>query len=317
LSKATLAAALASALLAWNCRSLLSDVWLVRLNNAWPGGSFLAFAEDGRECLAVYRFSSGAGLLLDNGAAWHNPETSAKREAHLPLLMHGSARSVLLIGARHPATLAAARAHGLETTSLDPHPDAGAVLRSQAADGRPPAGIKTIRADPRGYLRRAGPAYDAIIVETPFPAHAPEAARLVTMEAMAEVRARLAPGGVAAWRLPAPYSHMSRERTIQAARRTFAHTGGFRLPGGWLLICSQQPLDSGPAALRARLGPRVRADDAALADDLSKLPWAASAPDDSKAARPDTDDRLRGTLSLPAIWSGRIFTAETAEAPVL
>jgi len=304
--------------LGWKSRGLFPDIWLNRLNAAWAGGRYLALAEDGRELLAVYRFSSGVPALLRDGAAWVAAPLEAKREAHLPLLLQGSPRRVLLLRVRNPATVYSAMAHGADILAVDPHPGAGLILRAQAAAGRPsplPEGtapwpppfpavngarLSWTQADPRRYLRAAGPAFEAIIAELPFPAPTPEWSRLVTREAFQELRGRLAPEGLAALRLPAPYPPRSLARTLSTARSVFAHVGVYELPGGYLLVCSDQPLTTDAATLLARRDVFVQADDLRLDDDLPRLRWddLTTLPAALAALAPDTDDRPSGFFPL-------------------
>jgi hypothetical protein len=309
--------------LGWKSRGLFPDIWLNRLNAAWAGGRYLALAEDGRELLAVYQFSSGVPALLRDGAAWVEAPWAAKREAHLPLLLQGSPRRVLLLRVRNPATVESAMTYGADIVAVDPHPGAGLILRAQAAGPWPPpspavngARLSWAQADPRRYLRAAGPAFDAIIAELPFPASTPEQARLVTREAFQELRGRLAPAGLAALRLPAPYPPRSLARTLSTARSVFAHVGGYELSGGYLLICSDQPLAADPATLLARRSVFVQADDLRLDEDLPRLRWddISTLPPVLAALAPDTDDRPSGFFPLPDLAGGLVLAHSATEA---
>ena len=336
LPKAAAAGLVAALLLGLHSRSLFTDIWLNRLNAAWSGGRFLELVDDGRECLAVYRFSSGAQVLLRDGAAWFNDAAWAGRATQLPLLMHGSPRLVLLAGARSPASAAAAMAYGVELVALDPHPGAGRILRAQAPKGWPPptgSRLTFVQADLRRHLRAAGPSYDAVILELPFPAQTPESARHATKDAFQELRGRLAPGGLAAVRLPAPYPPRSLARTLRTARAVFAHVGGWDLPGGYLLVCSDRPLLADAATLLSRRKVFAPSDESYLDIDkyLPSLPWAdysalPSAPSGkgerlpfkdggakpaAAALQPDTDDRLRTAFPLPDLVRG-LTLADTA-----
>ena len=279
LSKAVFLGLAAGCLSAWHSRDLFHDVWINRLNAAWPGGRFLALVDDGRECLGAYKFSSGATVLLRDGTAWSNGTAEAKREAHLPLLMHGSAHRILLSGARHPATIASALSHAIEVTALDSHPQANRILAALAEKAWPPsdvppgAQLKFLNRDLLRHLRSGGPSYDVIILEVPFPVNAPQALRLLTKESFREIKNRLAADGLAALRLPAPYPPQSLPRILSNAKEVFGHTGGFALPGGLLLIAADHPLLADAPTLLARRSVFVQADDFDLETDLPKLPW--------------------------------------------
>jgi len=323
LSRVALVGLALALVMGWQGRDLFADVWLNRLNAAWAGGRYLALAEDGRELLAVYRFSSGVPILLRDGAAWADDPLEARREAHLPLLLQGSPRRVLLLGVRNPLTMISAMSHGSEILAVDSHPGAELILSALSPTPWPPpspsingARLSRTRADPRRYLRAAGPAFDAIIEELPFPALTPEWARLTTREAFQELRSRLTPEGLAALRLPGPVPPRSLARTLRTARSVFAHVGGYELPGGYLLACSAQPLAAQPAALLARRSVFVQADDLRLEEDLPQLRWAdfSKLPPALAALRPDTDDRPSGFFPLPGL--GGFILARSAAAPV-
>jgi hypothetical protein len=305
------------------CRSLFTDVWLNRLNAALPGGRYLALAEDGREFLALYRFSSGATVLLRDGAAWANASLEAKREAHLPLLMHGSPHRVLICEARNPATLTAALSHNIELVALDSNPGSERLLRGLATEGWPPpspaingASVSFARGDIRRHLRARGTAYDVIIVELPFPALTPEWSRLVTAEAFQELRGRLAPEGIAALRLPAPYPGRSLARALRTARSVFAHVGGYDLAGGYLLVCSDSVLTADPATLLARRDVFSHSDDMDLDEALPSLPWTdhTDLPPAAAALSVDRDDRPSGLFSLSDRLWGPPLARTAAEA---
>jgi hypothetical protein len=323
LSKVSLAAAALGLVMGWQSRGLLADIWLYRLDAAWAGGRYLALRDDGREVLGAYRFSSGITALLRDGTAWVQSEHEAKREAHLPLLLQGRPDRVLLLGVRSPVVVRSVMAHGPGITAVDPNPYAGLVLAAQAAGPWPPASpadngarLDSVRADPRRYLRAAGPAFDAILADLPFPALSIEQSRLVTREAFQELRARLTPDGLAALRLPAPYPPRRLARLLRTARSVFDHVGGYELPGGYLLVCSVRPLAPRPAALLARRNVFVQADDFDLEDGLPRLSWDdwSQLPPAAAALAPDTDDRPSGFYPLSDLARGLVLVHTAAEA---
>ncbi len=278
LSKAALLGLAAGCLLAWLSQDLFHDVWLNRLNATWPGGKFLALVDDGNECLGAYQFSSGATVLLRDGLACANGPTEAKCEAHLPILMHGSARRVLLVDVRHPAAIASALSHGLEVTALDAHPQAKKILAALAEKAWPPtdvpleAKLRFVNQDLSPHLHSAQP-YDVIILEVPFPVDAPQPSALVTKRRFQEIKRHLAPDGLAAVRLPAPYPDQSLPRIVKNLQGVFAHTGAFALPGGLLLIAADHPLLADAPTLLARRSVFVQVDDFDLETDLPKILW--------------------------------------------
>jgi hypothetical protein len=297
MSKTAVAMAVLTAALGWRS-PCLADVWLNRLNAAWPGGRFLELSDDGRESLGLYRFSSGAPVLLSNGRMWHNGGLSAKRQAHLPMLLSGRTGRVLLVSNRNPATLISALAHGAEIVALDPHPAAESILRAQTNNAWPPAAegsggatIRFVHADARRFLASRGESFSTIIMELPSGETTPEAARLTTREAFSLIKSRLTPDGVAAQRLPEPWTSRAAQRVEKTARSVFAHVGTFELPGGRLLVASDGAIAAG---LAPAISDAVKTDDPNLAQDWPRLDWREYSGDN--AGPPDTDDRLGKTL---------------------
>ena len=90
---------------------------------------------------------------------------------------------------------------------------------------------------------------------------------------------------------------------LSTARSVFAHVGGWDLPGGYLLVCSEQPLAAKPEDLAARLKGNVwvQTDDMDLEDALPALRWddMDSLPPEAARLSPDTDDRPSGFYPLP------------------
>jgi hypothetical protein len=324
LSRVALVGLALALVMGWQCRDLFADVWLNRLNAAWPGGRYLVLAEDGREFLAVYRFSSGVPVLLRDGAAWVSSTAEAKREAHLPLLLQGSPRLVLMLGVRNPVTMLSAMTHEAEILAVDSQASARLILSTLSTAPWPPpspsitgASLRWVQADPRRYLRSAGPSFDVIIEDLPFPAAAPGWARLTTQEAFQELLHRLNPGGLAALRLPSPYSLHTLSKTLRTARSVFAHVGGYELPGGFLLICSAGPVETDPAGLLARRSVFVQTDDLKLEEDLPRLRWYdfSDLPPVVASLRVDTDDRPSGFFPLSDLLHAAAAETPTAPAP--
>ena len=81
--------------------------------------------------------------------------------------------------------------------------------------------LRLARADQRRYPRSCGGSFDAIIEELPAPADTPDWSRLTTREAFQDLRAGLAPSGVAAVRLPSPLPPGCLARTVRTARGVF------------------------------------------------------------------------------------------------
>lgn len=285
LGQATAAALAAALWLALLSRGLLPDVWLNRLNAVFPGGRYLALSDDGRESLGLYRFSSGATVLLREGAAWSNPKALARRQAHLALLAHPAPKSALL-AVLSPASARSALTHGVETTWTG---SAASVPLMRAMDepAWPPVGLKIMEGGFRDALKRPGPGYDVILLELPV---LPGRPSFPTRETFAAAKTRLAPGGVLAVRIPTPRTDQL-PRLLATAAAFFPHSGAFELPGGPLLVFSQQAVVLDPDVLRARLTLQARLDDIDLLAQLPALSWLGPERLPSPQGPPLTDEK--------------------------
>ncbi|MEK7858060.1 MAG: hypothetical protein AAB320_02880 [Elusimicrobiota bacterium] len=313
------AALLAAAASAWLAGGLFTDIWLNRLDAAYPGGRFLVLQDDGRQSLGAYRFSSGAKVLLQDGAARYT-EGESSRQAHIAMLLHPAPAKVLLLGMRSPSAITAVLQHRVEADVIDAHPGAGAVLAALSkTDGWPPAaGARFLSRDLRAYLKEPGPVYDLVLLEVPAPWGAPEAAFLGTRQTLEHMRLRLSTGGVAVVFLPEPHPASAQARLLFTAAAVFSHTTAFALPGGLLVAGSDAALPAGPQPLKERLLSYAALDvvlqDPGLSDWLDRLPWT-DADTLRRAGRlpgPDTDDRAPGAFPLSEI----LAPATPAPAPI-
>jgi hypothetical protein len=117
--------------------------------------------------------------------------------------------------------------------------------------------------------------------------------------------------------MPAPCSLQRLAKTLRTARSVFTHVGGYELPGGFLLVCSTEPLTTGPAELLARRNVFVQADDLQLDEDLPRLRWDdfSALPPALDSLRPDTDDRPSGFFPLPDLVHAEAAPAGTLGSP--
>ena len=121
---------------------------------------------------------------------------------HLPLLLHGNARNVLIIGLGSGATLGSVLRHPV--TAVDTV-EVSREVRDVARDhfsrftGAPLDDPRThlIIGDGRNHLEHARKTYDVVISQPSVPWFS-GAAGMFTREGFADMRAALAPGGVAA-----------------------------------------------------------------------------------------------------------------------
>lgn len=285
-----LAAAVAAAcVLGLTVGDPFAEIWLNRLNTAYPGGRFLALNDKTPEALGVYQFSTGLRILLRDGIADPNAGLAAWRQTHLALLAHPAPRSVLLVGSRQPAAWDAASRYEAAVDVYDPAPAPQAILDALAGgQWKPPKGVR--------LASEVGPSYDVIIVYVPVPAHGIEAAALTTREAMDGWRRRLKPGGLLAVRVPMPYFATTRPRIIRAAHEGFKQFGIFDLPGAVLVIASDATLNAGSSALIERLPAGAAKDDAELEKFLAEPTWRFDPKDVDTGAHEDTRDLSRNAL---------------------
>ncbi len=251
------AALIAGLWLAAAHRDTVKDIWLNRLNAALPGGRFLAFEDDGREILGLYEFSSGLRISLTNGRAVTYDEASSRLSAHWPLLFHPKPASLLLVGVRSPAVIAAASRHDVAIEALDAHAGYETFVKAWFEDGLPRGEGIAIKPDPGWQSLRAGEtAFDVILAEVALSKPWPNAAPWTERDFSDALRARLNPRGLLAVRIlrrhPAAASAF-----LDSVQGVFAHTGCLPLADGLLFFGSDSPLLNDPVELGTELGIEV------------------------------------------------------------
>lgn len=267
-------------------RDLFKDVWLNRLNNAFPGGEFLFFHDDGNEALGVYRFASRAPVVLSDGTASYQDPAAARRAVHQTILLHSRPKSILLLGTRRPETILSALAHGIAVTAADSHPSLGKclealdrarVLESEEFPGKsskppwPPAeGAErlTLTRTRPGRLPPLAAPPDVILLEPIAPLRGPRAALQTTRDAFRRMRSALAPGGLAAVRLTGALNGETVGRVASSLAAEFPYLGALPAPGGLLLIAAEA--EPRPGDWKRRLTVAAQLDDLALESDLMK-----------------------------------------------
>lgn len=190
-----------------------------------------------------------ASDTFDMGTQWFS--------GHLPLLLHGHAKDVALIGLGGGGTLGASLCHPIDRVDLIElsHSVLAAI---QPPDGSPGPfdhingrGLKdprtrTIVADGRNHLALTDDAYDVIISEPSNPWMA-GVSYLFTREHFLGCRARLKPGGILCQWLHA-YSLSPREffRVLQTVDAVFEHTTVWASPSrdDYFFIACKEPHDA-------------------------------------------------------------------------
>ena len=171
--------------------------------------------------VAVVRDGEGLSMRLNNHYVLGDSRTVLveRMQAHLPLLLHPSPRSVFLLGLGTGATAGAALDHPVErvlVTELVPDVVTASrthfvpVVNGLFDDSR----AQIVVEDGRAYLAGTGERFDVIIGDLFTPWHAGTGS-LYTREHFQSVRARLRPGGLFAQWLPL-YQMSGREFLIVA-----------------------------------------------------------------------------------------------------
>lgn len=240
--------------------NMLASVWMARLHAAYPGGGYLAFADDGSRLWAAYRFSNGTALMLRDGV----PQTSDPRtvEAALYVLIGQRGRGTRLLLSRPPEALIAlnAQARGAVVTIAD-----GSAAEAAALDAL---------GGGRDWRRSLAPgevpgAPDAALVFAPRPA----GRRPAGPGGFRALRARLADGAAVGLLLPPETAPRDVDAAAREAAAAFGAARIADLPKG-ILVAAARELLTNPSAL-ARF---ENADDEALAALAADIHWRAAAP---------------------------------------
>lgn len=252
----------------------------------------------------------GAGMgrmLLVNGVGMTALTSDTKMMGHLPAAFRPRPpRRSLVICFGMGTSFRALHAWGAPTTAVELipsvprlfsyfHDDAESLLRSPRA--------RIVVDDGRRFLERDRELYDVITIDPPPPFAAAGSSLLYSMEFLALVRGRLAPGGVLQHWLPEA-EVTGAASAVRALVESFPHLRAFRSREGWgtHFLASEQPLESLSAQeLAARLPGEATRDllewtpgetveeqfAAVLAGERPPLAWVALAP----TTPPLRDDR--------------------------
>ncbi len=207
--------------------------------------------------------------LYDNGlAVFSRPDVGAAEDAvHFAMLQRDGIRRVLLIGGTAGGCVEEVLKHPgvrVDCVELDP-----AVVRLARRHLPAPAlaalddpRVRLFTRDGRAFLERTSERYDAILLDLPDPATT-QVNRYYTREFFAEVRKKLAPGGVLSFVLTGAENYVSKpfSRLLASIVWTLrdAFPGEFRVvPGASVVVlASDGPLSVDPEFLSekiARLG---------------------------------------------------------------
>jgi spermidine synthase len=280
---------------------------------ALQAGTLLYYREGASGTVSVRELAGARSLAIDGkvDASTAADMLTQKALAHVPLLLHGSPRDVLVIGLGSGVTLASALTHPIrraDVVEISPEVvDASkyfeAVNRNSLQDPR----TRLIVGDGRSHLHLSPRQYDVIVSEPSNPWMAGVAA-LFTREFFTAARDRLAPGGIICqW--AHTYNITDADlRSIVATFRAVFPDGTMWLIGtsDLLLVASNGPLQERFANLPTRWEQAdVRSDLRAVSavEPFALLSLFAGGPREMEryaaGAPPQTDDRMALEFSGP------------------
>lgn len=235
----------------------------------------IVFQEEDDQAFVTVERDAGTGILTlrVNGkpdASTGKDMPTQKLLAHLPLLVHGSAQQVLIIGLGSGSTPAAALRHpirSLEVVELSP-----AVIRARqhfvAATGEieKDSRLRVVNADGRNFLTYSSRSYDVVISEPSNPWCA-GIATLYTREFFGIVRDHLTPDGVMCqWVQAYEMDPATFNLIVRTFRQVFPHVELFCVSGGdVLMLGSGKPIGLPGEILERRIAaPGVKEDMTAI-----------------------------------------------------
>jgi spermidine synthase len=296
------------------------------LSAALTAGTLLYYREGPTGIVTVKQLTGTLSLGIDGkvDASTSTDMLTQKLLAHLPLLLHGRARTICIIGLGSGVTLASALVHpigGADVVEISPEVVEAsqffsAVNRHALDDPR----TRLIIGDGRSHLALSNTRYDVIISEPSNPWMAGVAA-LFTREFFTAARDRLAPGGIICqW----AHTYDISEPDLRSVVRTFAAVfpeGTMWLvgDGDLLLVGSAAPLDTRLHNIEDGWSqPAVAADLASVSvrDPFALLSMFAGGSVElgnyGGAAVPQADDRLALEFSGPRAVNGTAAATNTA-----
>ncbi len=208
------------------------------------------YAEGATSVVTVKHDQRSGALHLQVGGMSdaYNYAATQNLIAHLPLLLHGAAREVLVVGLGSGSTLGSALKHDVErVTCVEISPEVRDMARKHFArftgfamdDPR----ARVLIADGRNHLRHTSDTYD-VIVSQPSNPWISGAAGLFTLEYFRDVRAHLRPGGVAcSWFKSQADEGRALESVLRTWREVFPEAYLFegRVFGEYMIIGQETP----------------------------------------------------------------------------
>ncbi len=233
--------------------------------------------------------------------------------AHVPFLLHPSARRAAIVGLGSGVTLGSALTYPVSQVDVvEISPEVVSASRWFSNENHDALGdprVRLLLGDARTHFRLASTQYDVIVSEPSNPWMAGVAA-LFTREFFDSLRARLAPGGVICqWAHTYDIESSDLRSIVGTFATVFPHVGLWLVgDGDLLLLGSERPLES--LAPSAAVPGRARADLQASGVpsihllELLKIGNRDFALRWSKGAPLQTDDRMALEFSAPAATVG-------------
>jgi spermidine synthase len=243
---------------------ILRSADLDRLTTSWNHPDLVSVTDTPYGRLAVSARDSQVVVFENDALAFETEGTTAEEFVHLAALQHPRPERVLLLGGGVEGTVREILKHSPRSVDyVELNPAMLSVLPpllpSDLRRSLGSATVRTIQADPRSYMLGCGE-YDLILVAMAEPISG-QANRFYTREFFQQCSARLAQGGIFAFRIRSSENFWTPQLTHQMVSIYRALKAALPsilvLPGATnVVIAARQPLISDPALLAARLAER-------------------------------------------------------------
>ena len=239
---------------------VLKSAALDRITTGWSHPDLVNVTDTPYGRLAVSAHESQVVVFENDALVFETEGTTAEEFVHLAALQHPRPQRVLLLGGGVEGTVREVLKHSpqsVDYVELNP-----AMLRvlpqllpSDLRESLGAAAVRIIQADPRSYLLSCGQ-YDLILVAMAEPISG-QANRFYTREFFRQCSARLAPGGVFAFRIRSSENFWTPQLTHQMVSIYRALEAAFPsilvLPGATnVVVAAHQPLAREPSTLAER-----------------------------------------------------------------